>query len=311
MDSGLYLEPAGAAIRAVTIGDGPSAITVGGESALPFHLFEGEMPFAPRIAFEVLDSPPEDWPEVLTRHYADVLSDPVAWAKKCVSEFGAKSICLSLVSTDPNGRNVPAAEAAKAAKAVLDAIEVPVVLWGCGNAEKDTETLREVTSLIGSRKVCISPLTDANFRNLGATAMAFQLPVVASTPIDVNLAKQLNILLQNLGLPLENILMDPSIGAVGYGLEYTYSVMERIRLAALTQQDDKLQVPFICHIGREVWKTKECKLPSDDLMGDQEKRGVLMEAVTAALLLLAGGELLVMRHPTAISLTETLIKSFM
>lgn len=311
VDSGLYLEPAGAAIRAVTIGDGPSAITVGGESALPFHLFEGEMPFAPRIAFEVLDSPPEDWPEVLTRHYADVLSDPVAWAKKCVSEFGAKSICLSLVSTDPNGRNVPAAEAAKAAKAVLDAIEVPVVLWGCGNAEKDTETLREVTSLIGSRKVCISPLTDANFRNLGATAMAFQLPVVASTPIDVNLAKQLNILLQNLGLPLENILMDPSIGAVGYGLEYTYSVMERIRLAALTQQDDKLQVPFICHIGREVWKTKECKLPSDDLMGDQEKRGVLMEAVTAALLLLAGGELLVMRHPTAISLTETLIKSFM
>ncbi len=311
VDKGLYLDPASGAIRAVRIGDGPSAITVGGESALPFHLFEGEMPFPPRIAFEVLDSPPEDWPEVLTRHYSDVLADPAAWARKCVNEYGAKAICLSLVSTDPNGRNLSAGEGAKAAKSVLDAIDVPVVLWGCGNAEKDTETLREITSLIGSRKVCLSPLTDANFRNLGATAMALQLPVVAATPIDVNLAKQLNILLQNLGLPLENILMDPSIGAVGYGLEYTYSVMERIRLAALTQQDDKLQVPFVCNLGREVWKAKECKLPSDDVMGDQEKRGILMEAVTAATLLLAGGELLIMRHPTAVSLTETLIKSFM
>jgi len=138
--------------------------------------------------------------------------------------------------------------------------------------------------------------------------MAFQHPMVASSPIDVNLAKQLNILLENLGVQLNSVLIDPSIGALGFGIEYTYSVMERIRLAALTQQDEKLQVPFICNLGREVWKAKEVRLPSDDLIGDQENRGVLMEAVTATCMLLAGGEVLIMRHPKAIALTRSLIK---
>ena len=188
---------------------------------------------------------------------------------------------------------------------------MPVVIWGCNNAEKDTETLREVTNLVGTKKVCLSPLTDANYRALGATAMAFQLPIVAATPIDVNLAKQLNILLENLGLQLNQVLMDPSIGAVGYGLEYSYSVMERITLAALTQQDDKLAVPFICNLGREVWKAKECRLPSDDLLGDQERRGVILEAITASTLLLAGGGLMVMRHPRAVALIEALNQGMM
>ncbi|MGQ9744712.1 MAG: acetyl-CoA decarbonylase/synthase complex subunit delta [Dissulfurimicrobium sp.] len=307
----MFVERLSSSIRQVTIGDGDKALTIGGETALPFHLFEGDMPNPPRVAFEVLDVQPEDWPECLSDYYKDVMNDPVAWARKCVNEYGAKVICLSLVSTDPNGLNRPSADAARAAKSVIDGVDVPVILWGCGNTEKDTETLREVTSLIGSKKVCIAPLTDANYRNLGATAMAFGLPVVASTPIDVNLAKQLNILLENLGVSLNQIMMDPSIGAVGYGLEYTYSVMERIRLAALTQQDDKLQVPFICNLGREVWKAKETRLPTDSLYGDQEKRGVLMEAVTASLLMLAGGDLMVMRHPRAVSLIETLIQGMM
>lgn len=298
-------------IREVNLDEGEKALTIGGASTLPFHLFEGDMPHVPRVAYEVLDSEPEDWPDVLGKYYSDVSSDPVAWARKCTDDYGAKAICLSLISTDPNGMNRPSSEAAKVAQSVIEGIDVPVILWGCGNAEKDTETLREVTNLVGNRKVCMGPLSDANYRSLGATAMAFQLPVVASTPIDVNLAKQLNILLENLGLSLNQILMDPSIGAIGYGIEYSYSVMERIRLAALTQQDEKLQVPFICNLGREVWKTKECRLPSDAVLGDQERRGVLMEAVTASTLLLAGGELMVMMHPKAVALTEALIKGMM
>jgi CO dehydrogenase/acetyl-CoA synthase delta subunit len=139
--------------------------------------------------------------------------------------------------------------------------------------------------------------------------MAFQYPMVAASPIDVNLAKQLNILLENLGVSLNSILMDPSIGALGYGIEYTYSVMERIRLAALTQQDEKLQVPIICNLGREVWKAKECRLPSDAVLGDQERRGIMMEAITATCMLLSGGEVLIMRHPKAINLTKSLINS--
>ncbi|MCK4604500.1 MAG: acetyl-CoA decarbonylase/synthase complex subunit delta [Deltaproteobacteria bacterium] len=298
-------------IREVSLDEGEKALTIGGASTLPFHLFEGDMPHVPRVAYEVLDSEPEDWPDVLGKYYSDVSSDPVAWARKCTDDYGAEAICLSLISTDPNGMNRPSSEAAKVAQSVIEGIDVPVILWGCGNAEKDTETLREVTNLVGNRKVCMGPLSDANYRSLGATAMAFQLPVVASTPIDVNLAKQLNILLENLGLSLNQILMDPSIGAIGYGIEYSYSVMERIRLAALTQQDEKLQVPFICNLGREVWKTKECRLPSDALLGDQERRGVLMEAVTASTLLLAGGELMVMMHPKAVALTEALIRGMM
>lgn len=298
-------------IRENVLGSGDKTVTVGGATTLPFQLFEGDMPRKPLIAMDVLDVTPEEWPASLARHFEGVLDNPVGWAQKCVNDYQAEAICVSLVSTDPNGMNRSSADAAKVAAEVINAVEVPVILWGCGNGEKDTDTLREVTAMIGDKKVCLAPLSDNNYRSLGATAMAFQHPIVASSPIDVNLAKQLNILLENLGVSLNSILIDPSIGALGYGIEYTYSVMERIRLAALTQQDEKLQVPFICNLGREVWKAKECRLPSDDMLGDQETRGVLMEAITATCMLVAGGEVLIMRHPKAIALTKSLINGLM
>jgi CO dehydrogenase/acetyl-CoA synthase delta subunit len=296
-------------IKDTALGSGGKTVKIGGETSMPFHLFEGTMPNKPLIAMDVLDVKPEEWPESLTRHFDGVLDNPLAWARKCIDEYQAEAICLSMVSTDPNGMNRNASEAAKIVAEVINNIDVPTIVWGCGNADKDTETLREITSLTGDRKVCLAPLSDSNYRSLGATAMAFRNPMVAASPIDVNLAKQLNILLENLGVSLNSILMDPSIGALGYGIEYTYSVMERIRLAALTQQDEKLQVPIICNLGREVWKAKECRLPSDALLGDKERRGVMMEAITATCMLLAGGEVLIMRHPKAINLTKSLINS--
>jgi CO dehydrogenase/acetyl-CoA synthase delta subunit len=302
-----YIAKYTGSIRETVLGFGDHTLTVGGSSTLPFQLFEGDMPRKPAIAMEVLDIIPAEWPESLTKHFTEVLDNPVSWAQKCVSEYGAEALCVSLVGTDPNGMNRPSSEAAKIAVDIINAVEAPIIVWGCGNSEKDTESLREITSMVGDKKVCLAPLTDANYRSLGATAMAFGHPVVAASPIDVNLAKQLNILLENLGVSLNTVLIDPSIGALGYGIEYTYSVMERIRLAAMTQQDEKLQVPFICNLGREVWKAKETRLPSDDLLGDQEIRGVLMEAITASCMLAAGGELLIMRHPKAIALTKALI----
>lgn len=294
-------------IREVSLGNGAQAVKVGGEAAMPFQLYEGAMPNRPLIAMDVLDVKPDEWPDSLARHFAGVMDNPVEWAKKCVNDYQAEAICLSLVSTDPNGLNRSAADAAKMAAEVIKAIEVPVILWGCGNSDKDTETLREITAMIGDKKVCLAPLSDANYRSIGATAMAFQHSMVAASPIDVNLAKQLNILLENLGVSLDGVLIDPSIGALGYGIEYTYSVMERIRLAAMTQKDEKLQVPFICNLGREVWKTKETRMASDNMIGDQERRGVLLEAITASCMLMAGGEVLIMRHPQAISLTRAMI----
>jgi CO dehydrogenase/acetyl-CoA synthase delta subunit len=294
-------------IREVTLGNGDHTVKVGGSTSMPFHLFEGEMQNKPLVAMEVLDIRPDNWPETLSQYFDDVMDSPVDWAKKCINEYNADAINIWLVGTDPNGENRSSADAAKDAAAVIEAVDVPIIIWGCGNSEKDTETLREVTSLIGNKKVCLAPLEDANYRAIGATAMAFQHPMVAASPIDVNLAKQLNILLENLGVPLDTVMMDPSIGALGYGIEYTYSVMERIRIAALTQKDEKLQVPIICNLGREVWKTKEVGLASEELMGDQEKRGIMMEAMTASCMLMAGGEVLIMRHPKAINMTKSLI----
>lgn len=295
------------AIREVSLGNGDKAVTVGGATSLPFHLFEGKMPHKPLIAMEVMDIRPDNWPTTLSKYFDDVMGDPAAWAKKCVEVYKADAINIWLAGTDPNGANRSAKDAAKDAAKVIQAVDVPIIVWGCGNGDKDTETLREVTSMIGDKKVCLAPLEDSNYRAVGATAMAFRYPVVAASPIDVNLAKQLNILLENLGVGLDTVLMDPSVGALGYGIEYTYSVMERIRLAALTQKDEKLQVPLICNLGREVWKTKEAALPSDELLGDQERRGIMMEAVTASCMLMAGGEVMIMRHPKAVSMTKSLI----
>jgi CO dehydrogenase/acetyl-CoA synthase delta subunit len=311
VDEKSYKEKYTGVIRETVLGNGDHTITVGGGASMPFHLFEGNQPHKALIAMDVLDARPEDWPETLAQHFTDVMDNPVAWAQKCIKEYGAEAINISLVSTDPNGMNRSAADAAKIAAQVIEAVEVPIIVWGCGNNEKDTETLRDLTSVIGNKKVCLAPLEDANYRAIGATAMAFQHAIVAASPIDVNLAKQLNILLQNLGVSLETVLMDPSVGALGYGIEYTYSVMERIRMAALIQQDEKLQVPIICNLGREVWKAKETKLPTDSMIGDQERRGIMMEALTASCMLMAGGEILIMRHPKAVAMTKSLINGLM
>ncbi len=290
-------------IRDITLGAGDKAVTVGGASAYPFHLFEGEMPHKPRIAIEVLDDAPDDWPPALTDIYGDVLNDPVAWAKKCI-ELGADAVCLRLVSIDPNTRNAPAEEAAQLVKKVSDAIDVPLIVWGCANDEKDGETLRKIAETVEDKPLILGPVTENNYKTIGAGAIGYGHTVIASTPIDINLAKQLNVLLEQLGVPESKLLIDPTTGGLGYGLEYCYSVMERIEMAGLTQGDDKLAFPLLNMIGGEVWKTKEAKVGTDEApdLGDPLKRGIIMEAITAVLCLLAGSDVLVLRHPETMKL---------
>jgi len=300
-------------IKEVTLGKGPKAVTVGGSSCYPFHLFEGEMAHPPRIAMEVYDSPPEEWAEAALEPFKDVANDPVAWAKKCVNVYGAEMIALQLASTDPNGLNRSSDEAARTAKNVAAAVDVPVIVWGSSNTEKDAEVLRKVAEVCDGMNLTIGPLVEGNYKPVGAGAIGYKHVAVASSPIDINLAKQLNILLGNLGVPDGQILVDPTTGALGYGLEYTYSVMERDRMAALTQQDERLQFPILCNLAKEVWKTKEAKLGAEEVpqLGDAKKRGVLMEAITAVTLLLAGADILVMRHPDAIKLVRETITELM
>ncbi|MDD4876288.1 MAG: acetyl-CoA decarbonylase/synthase complex subunit delta [Dehalococcoidales bacterium] len=290
-------------IREIKLGKEDNTLTVGGETAYPFYHFEYEMPTLPRIAMEVWDCSPDDWPEAAIEPFADVINDSVAWAKKCIANYGAEMIALQLISTDPGGINRSADEAAKIVKKVADAITVPLIVWGTANHEKDSEVLRKIAESCAGENLIIGPVEEGNYRRIGAAAIGYHHAVASSSPIDVNLAKQLNILLGNLGVPDDLILIDPTVSGIGYGIEYSYSVMERIRMAGLTQQDDRLQFPIICNIAKEVWKTKEVHMANDEFnMGNARKRGILMEAISAMVLLLAGGNILVMRHPEAIKL---------
>lgn len=295
-------------IREITLGKGDKAITVGGETSYPFYLFEGELPHLPKIAMEVWDCPPEEWPEAALEPFAGVTDDPVAWAKKCITDYGAEMIALQLISTDPNRLDRGADEATEVVKKVADAIDVPLIVWGTANHEKDTEVLRKVAEACQGKDLIIGPVEEGDHKKIGASAIGYHHTVIASTPIDINLAKQLNILLGNLGVPNELIVMDPTVSGIGYGIEYAYSVMERMRMAGLTQEDEKLQFPIICNIAKEVWKTKELHLADDELnMGNAKKRGILMEAMSAMALLLAGGDVVIMRHPEAIKLVREMI----
>lgn len=300
-------------IREIQLGQEGNTVTVGGTACYPFHTFEGEMPISPKIAMEVYDKAPEDWPETAIEPFADVVNDPAAWAQKCVNDYGAEIIALQLASTDPNGENAPADEAVAVAKKVADAVKVPLIVLGCANAEKDTEVLKAVCESCEGKNLIIGPLAESNYKAIGATAIGYKHTVVASTPIDINLAKQLNILLGNLNVPDDKIIIDPSIGALGYGLEYCYSVIERIRMAALLQEDERLQFPILANLAKEVWKTKEVKTSEAEapLLGDQKKRGILMEALTAQCVLIAGADILVMRHPEAIDLVKESIEELM
>ena len=295
-------------VKEITLGKGEKAITVGGENSYPFYIFEGTMPHKPRIAMEVPDCVPQEWPKAAIEPFADVKNDPAAWAKKCVHEYGAEIIALQLVSTDPNGLNRGADEAAAVVKKVADAIQVPLIVWGTANHEKDTQVLTKVCEVCQDKRLIIGPVEEKDYKKIAAAAIAYKHTIIASSPIDINLAKQLNILLGNLGVADDMILMDPTVSGIGYGLEYCYSVMERMRMAGLTQQDEKLQFPIICNLSKEVWKSKEVNQPDNESnMGNAKNRGILMEAMSAVALLMAGGDVIIMRHPEAIKLTKEMI----
>ena len=305
----IFKESYAGSIKEITLGKGAKAVTVGGETCYPFYQFEGKIPNKPRIAMEIWDIMPEDWAEAALSHFKDVASDPAAWAKKCVSEFGADMIVVQLKSIDPNGSNASPESAAETVKKVLSAVDVPLIVWGCANTQKDEAVFKKIAEECQGAELVLGPVEDKNHKGIGAAAMGYGHTVISSSPIDVNLAKQINILLENLGMPSNRMIVDPTTGGLGYGLEYSYSVMERLRMAAMSQGDDKLQLPIINNLGNEVWKCKEAKLTAAEAptLGDPEKRGIIMEAVGAVTYLMAGSDILIMRHPEAIRLAKSFI----
>ncbi|MFP5212007.1 MAG: acetyl-CoA decarbonylase/synthase complex subunit delta [Acidobacteriota bacterium] len=301
-------------IREVTLGSGAKAVTIGGRSVYPFHSFEGEIPHKPKVAMEVWDKDPSaDWSDAAKAPFLDVLGDSAAWAKKCVDQYGADLIVVQTKSADPNGDNRAAADVAQTVAQIADAVDVPVVVWGVANADKDTEVMRLVAEKCANKRLALSPVEEGDYKQIGAACLGYKHVVIASSPIDVNLAKQLNILLGNLGVAGKDVVIDPTTGGLGYGLEYSYSVMERIMQAALTQEDEKLQQPMIANVGNEVWKSKEANLSAADApeLGDPDKRAVLMECITAVDLLLAGSDVVILRHPESVKQIKAYIDKMM
>lgn len=280
----------------------------GGETALPMHFFEGEFPHKPLIAFEIQDAPPEDYPEELAKIYSSVWDDPIRWAKFCKAHE-AEAIALRLISTHPDSKDSKPHEAADKVKRLLSEIDLPLIILGSNHTEKDAEVLPVVSDVARGYNCIIGKAQEENYKTIVASAMAGGHSLIAMSELDVNLAKQLNILITQTGFPREKVIIDPMCSALGYGFEYTYSVMERIRIAGLLQGDSMLCNAMVADVGFYVWKTKETQASEEDMpqWGSLYHRAVMWEAVTACSFLLSGAELLIMRHPSAIKITKRFI----
>jgi len=283
-----------------------STITVGGARNVVYGGGDDQASEKPVIAIDVLDSEPGDWPELLAEPYKDVLDNPAEWAKKCIEEFGADLICLKFDGIHPDKGDKDGDHAAKVTKDVLKAVGVPLVLWGCGNDEKDNQVMPKVSGAAKGENCLLGTITEDNYKSLTAIALADNHFLISEAPIDINIAKQVNILASDMGFPLERIVTFQSTGALGYGIEYAYSIQERQRMAALTG-DKMMAMPAICDVGYEAWRAKEAKLVDAPGWGDAADRGPMWEAATAICLLQAGVDIIRMRHPRAVKTVKNFI----
>ncbi len=274
--------------------------TIGGASCMPFHLWEGEMPNKPLVALEVFDRVSEKYPEVLKKVYGTLLDNPAEMAKVCVEKYGADLISVRLDGTHPERGNRSAAEAVETVRSILKAVDVPLIITGHNSFEKNNEVMKAIAQEFAGENLLLNWVEQDNYRTIAGAAMAYGHSVVAQSPIDVNIGKQLNILLTNMDFKKENIIMDPMSGAIGYGIEYTYSVMERIRFTGLGG-DPMLCAPMILSPGYECAKPKEAKAEEEAFpdWGDLTKRAASWELATATSMLYAGADVLIMYNPDA------------
>jgi len=281
------------------------SVTIGGSTALPFHFFEGEHPHRPIIAMEVFDQVPAKYLPSLLDYYQQVLDRPGEMAKKCVEEYGAEAISVRLEGTHPEKGDKSPEEAAEVVQQVLESVGVPLIITGHSHFEKINQVMKKVCEITAGENCLVNYVETDNYKTIAASCIAYDHCLVAQSPIDVNLAKQLNILLADLNFPPEKIVMDPLTGTLGYGLEYSYSIMERIRTAGLSG-DKMLASPMLINPGYESARVKEARAPESDYpeWGDPELRSAYWEIATAMSLVMAGGELLIMYHPKAVEVVR-------
>ncbi len=300
-----------AAINTVEIGCGDKAIALGGECTFPFYTFDAEMTNAPKIGVEISDMGLEGAPAGIVEYYGANASY-AEMAKKAAAMEGADFVCLKLEGGDPNGADKSVEELIAIVKEVGDAIDTPLVVEGCGNVEKDSDLLSKVAETLEGKNVLILSAKEENYKTVGAAAgLAYKQKVGCESAVDINLAKQLNVVSTQLGVDAKSIVMNVGSAAVGYGFEYVVSTMDRIKAAALSQGDAMLQMPIITPVAGDAWNVKEAIASEADVpeWGPAEERGIKMEIVTAAAVLASGSNAVLMKHPKAVAAISKMIKA--
>jgi len=287
-------------VREITIGKGRKSSKIGGENILPFHFFDqGSNPNPAKFALEVLDMEPQDWPKHAVEPFQDVISDPVKWAKQC-QDFSVDAVSLSLISTDPAVKDAPADKAAALAKEVAEAINVPLIVYGSGDGKKDVEVLSKVAEVCDGMNLLMGPVLKENYEAVGKAILEHGHTAITQTPLDINLLKELNVKLSKF-FPSDRIVIDPLTSGLGYGMEYGFSLIERVKQIGIITKDSMTMMPIIANIGGECWKTKQAK--------ENKEQGLLWEGITALSLLLAGANIIVLRHPETLKLMNETIKT--
>ncbi|MBD3308456.1 acetyl-CoA decarbonylase/synthase complex subunit delta [candidate division KSB3 bacterium] len=283
-------------------------VTVGGQTTLPFLTFEGDLPYKPVIAGFVADTVP-DWPDFLTTAIGKEVNSPVEWAQKAVEEYGVDLISLKMVGADPAVNDASPEACAKVVEDVLKAVDVPLIIWGSGDDEKDNQILPECSQVARGENCLIGSAKESNYRTVVAICKADKHKIISEAPVDINIGKQVNILLQDAGYDLKDVVMFQTTAALGYGFDYVYTILERARIAGL-KGDKLMAAPQICDVGGEVYRIKEAVVDDDILpgWGKVNKRGPAWEATCAAVYLQAGADILVMAHPDAIKDIQTTIE---
>ena len=299
-----------ARINEVVLGVGEKAVTIGGQNVLAFHTFDAEIANAPKIGVELTDAGMAMCTMPGEQKFYEGCATVADMAKRAETMEGASFICLNLEGADPNGENKFVDECVALAKAVADATDMPLVIMGCKNIEKDTELFNKIAEALSGKNILVLSARDENYKAIGAGAgLAYGQKVGAESAVDINLAKQLNTVMTQLGVNAQSIVMNIGSAAAGYGFEYVASTLDRVKDAALSQSDAMLQMPIITPVSADTWGVKEAIMPEADMpeWGSQEERGIEMEIVTAAAVLASGSDAVIMRHPEAIRTIAAMI----
>ena len=300
-----------AKINTVTVGTGDKAVTIGGNSTFPFYTFDAPTENSPKIGVEITDMGLDDFAPGIKAYY-EGCTTMAEIAQKAAAMEGGDFVVLNLEGGDPNGVNKSTEELIAIVKEVADAIDCPLVVEGCKNVEKDAELLPKVAEALQGRNALILSEKEENYKAIGAAAgLAYDQIVGAESAVDINLAKQLNVVTTQLGVDAKKIVMNVGTATVGYGYEYVVSTMDRIKGAALSQNDNMLQMPIITPVSSETWGVKESVATEEDMpeWGSEDERGIDMEVMTAAADLAAGSDAVILRHPESVKTIAKMIKA--